>query len=459
MIVQSINPYDETVVAEYAMMDEHVLYQRVEASSESFRVWSEMSLARRSGVVHKLAEILRSQAEDLSVLITTEMGKLRTESLAEIEKCAQCCEFYAANADELLHPEFPTATLPDGVRGFVAFEPLGVILGIMPWNFPFWQVIRFAVPTMIAGNTVLLKHAPNVTGCALAVERLIQEALVSDDAPASVLQALIADVSAVEGILAHDAVQGVSLTGSEYAGSAVASLAGKYIKRSVLELGGSDPLLVLADADAEAAAAAAVQSRMQNAGQSCIAAKRFIVISEVHEAFVDAVERRIATLRQGNPLHDDTTIAPLARVDLAVKVHRQIEKSVSAGGVLRLGGKRSGAFVEPALLLDVPLTAPACSEETFGPLAVVLKAANEQEAVFLANATRYGLGASVWTRDNERAEHLARQLRAGSVFVNSVVRSMPSFPFGGVKKSGFGRELAQYGAKEFTNIKTVYISA
>jgi succinate-semialdehyde dehydrogenase/glutarate-semialdehyde dehydrogenase len=455
----SIHPYDQSIIAEYPIMDGKTLESRLESSAQGFLVWKKSTMQERSDLLKRVSTRLRADIDNLALLITMEMGKILAESRAEVEKCAMTCDFYAEHGEEYIREE----TLEDRFKpadmrlGKVAYEPLGVIFAIMPWNFPFWQVFRFAAPSLMAGNVALLKHAPNVVGCALAIEKIFKEAASELALPTTIFQTLVVDVDVVESTIAHDAVQGVTLTGSEYAGSSVAALAGKHIKRSVLELGGSDPLIVLADADVERAATVAVQSRMQNAGQSCIASKRFLVQTEVHDEFVHLLEQKISALKQGNPLESSTTTAPMARQDLAEKLSQQVETTQKQGGKLLLGGSANGSNFQPALFADVPTDSPAFNEETFGPVAAVVRVRDSEEAVILANRTRYGLGASVWTRDMERAEAVARRINAGAVFVNGMVKSTPQLPFGGIKKSGYGRELSYFGMKEFMNVKTVYI--
>jgi succinate-semialdehyde dehydrogenase/glutarate-semialdehyde dehydrogenase len=456
MIFTSIHPYNQSIIAEYPAIDVTTLEQRLESASRAFEAWRTTSFSHRADLLRRVASALRANKDTLARLITMEMGKILAESAAEIEKCALCCDFYAEHGEDYLRSEVLTSlNPPDALRSKVAFEPLGAIFAIMPWNYPFWQVFRFAAPSLMAGNVALLKHAPNVMGCALAIESLFREA----EAPSGVFQTLLVDIDVVERIIAHDAVQGVTLTGSEYAGSSVAALAGKYIKRTVLELGGSDPLIVLADADLERAASIAVQSRMQNAGQSCIASKRFLVESAMHDEFVHILAQKIAALKQGNPFDAETTTGSMARNDLAQKLRTQAEATVKAGGKLLVGGEQHQANFQPALLVDVPHTSPAFREETFGPLAAVVRVASADEAVLMANENRYGLGASVWTRDVERGERLAQRINAGAVFVNALVKSSPQLPFGGIKKSGYGRELSHYGMKEFMNAKTIVVGA
>jgi succinate-semialdehyde dehydrogenase / glutarate-semialdehyde dehydrogenase len=464
MTFQSIHPYDQSVIAEYPLLTEQMLEQRIESASRGFEHWRQTSLEERSDLLKRVASVLRAKNEECARLITMEMGKVLPEARAEVEKCAVCCDFYADYGAEYIREEIvgngsANGMVPkpaDMLRGKVRFEPLGAIFAIMPWNFPFWQVFRFAAPSLMAGNVALLKHAPNVVGCALAIERIFTEA----GAPSAIFQTLVVDIDVVERIIAHDAVQGITLTGSEFAGSSVAALAGKYIKRSVLELGGSDPLIVLADADLERAAAVAVQSRMQNAGQSCIASKRFLVHSAVHDEFVQLLEQKISVLKQGNPLESTTTTGPMARTSLAEKLAEQVRVTEKQGGKLLVGDTaqfQSGANFTPSLVVNTPHDSPAFREETFGPVAVVVWCSDDDEAVRLANNTQYGLGASVWTRDTERGERLAERINAGAVFVNGLVKSMPHVPFGGIKKSGYGRELSYFGMKEFMNAKTLYI--
>jgi succinate-semialdehyde dehydrogenase/glutarate-semialdehyde dehydrogenase len=379
------------------------------------------------------------------------MGKLLSEAKAEVEKSATACEYFAENAEGFLKDQ-PEVT--DAKQSFIAFQPIGAVLAIMPWNFPFWQVFRFATPALMAGNVGLLKHAPNVTKCSLMIERLFKEAGFPD----GVFQSLVIEVNLVEGIIASDIVQGVALTGSEAAGAQVASIAGKNIKRSVLELGGSDAFIVLPDADMDRTVKIATQSRMQNVGQSCIAAKRFIVLDSIKEEFVARFTESIKALVQGDPFKEGITFGPLARLDLAEKLEIQLKKSVEKGAKLLAGGKRQGCNFQATLLDNVQPGMPAFDEETFGPLAALITARSEDDAIALANQTRYGLGATVWSQDLKKAERIARELDSGSVLINSLMRSDVRLPFGGVKKSGYGRELSEFGIKEFVNVKTISIA-
>ena len=449
---KSINPFDRSVFAEHPLMTEQQLDQALQLSAQAFAAWRKSSFEERSQLLTNLAEVLRSGKEGYALTIAMEMGKVLQEARNEVEKCAVACEFYAANGEALLKDE---VIVTDAKKSLVTFQPVGAVFAIMPWNFPFWQVIRFAAPSIMAGNVVLLKHAPNVSQCS----KEIAKAFLQAGAMHGLFQSLIIDIRVTEKIIAHDIVQGVTLTGSEMAGSSVAALAGKHIRKSVLELGGSDPLIVLEDADLERAAEVAMQSRMQNAGQSCIASKRFIVLESVREAFQQQLQVVADRIQQGNQLHPSTTMGPMARADLAKKLELQQKASRKLRAEVLLGGKRDGNNYLPTLLTNVKPGMPAFDEELFGPIAAIIGAKNELEAIRLANTNRYGLGASVWTSDVKRGQRIARELNAGSVFINALVKSDPRLPFGGIKKSGYGRELSGYGLKEFTNVKTIFTGA
>jgi succinate-semialdehyde dehydrogenase / glutarate-semialdehyde dehydrogenase len=448
---KSIHPFDQSLVAEFPLMNSSDVQRKLELASKAFIDWKRTSFADRSGLMLKVASIIRNNKEEYARTITLEMGKLLSEARAEVEKSATVCEYFAQHAEEFLQDR---TVLTEAKQSFVAFQPVGAILAIMPWNFPFWQVFRFAAPALMAGNVGLLKHAPNVTKCSLMIEKIFLEA----GFPAGVFQSLVIEVNLVEGIISSDIVQGVALTGSEAAGSQVGSIAGKNIKRSVLELGGSDAFIVLPDADLDRTVKIATQSRMQNVGQSCIAAKRFIVLEEIKEKFITKFASHIQSLVQGNPLDEKSTLGPLARLDLAEKLEHQLKKSVNAGARLLTGGKREGCNFQATLLDNVQPGMSAFDEETFGPLAAVITAKTEEEAIALANRTRYGLGATVWTQDLKRGERIARELDSGSVLINALMRSDVRLPFGGVKKSGYGRELSDFGIKEFVNVKTISIA-
>ncbi|WP_128545704.1 NAD-dependent succinate-semialdehyde dehydrogenase [Larkinella soli] len=450
MAFTSVNPFSQKKLKKYPMLSPQSLDRKISLANRVFTDWSELSLGERIGYFRKLAAYLRREKQRYAALMTAEMGKTLKESAAEIEKCAVGCDYYIENAPKFLAD---LAVPTEAKKSFIAYQPLGVILAVMPWNFPFWQVFRFAVPSLIAGNVGLLKHAANVSGCSLAIEEIFRES----GFPEGVFQSLLIESKAVGSVLKDPRVKAVTLTGSEKAGASVASIAGSQIKKSVMELGGSDALIVLADADLDQAAKVAVQSRMQNAGQSCIAAKRFIVEKSVKPEFTERVLEHIREIRQGNPTVDETTMGPVARIDLAETIERQCAETVGQGARILHGGTRNGCNVEPILLDRVKPGMTAFEEETFGPLAVIIEAKDEQTAVRLANQSNYGLGSALWTRDLDRADRLARQIQAGSVFVNSLMRSDPRVPFGGLKLSGFGRELSEVGMKEFLNIKTVWM--
>jgi succinate-semialdehyde dehydrogenase / glutarate-semialdehyde dehydrogenase len=449
---KSIYPFDQSLIAEYPLMNSSTVQEKLNLASVAFRDWKRTSFSHRSELMLKVASIIRKNKDEYARTITLEMGKLLPEAKAEVEKSATACEYFAQYAEQFLKDQFiPT----EARKSFVVFQPIGAVLAIMPWNFPFWQVFRFAAPAIMAGNVGILKHAPNVTGCSLMLEKIFDEA----GFPPGVFQSFVIDVDLVEGIIASDIVQGVALTGSEAAGSKVGSLAGKNIKRSVLELGGSDAFIVLPDADLERTVKIATQSRMQNVGQSCIAAKRFIVVNGVKEEFVGRFEESVKALVQGDPLHERSTLGPLARLDLAEKIESQMKRSIDQGARLLTGGNRSGCNFQAVLLDNVQPGMPAFDEETFGPLGAIIGAKDEEEAIALANQTRYGLGATIWSQDLERAERVARHLDSGSVLINALMRSDVRLPFGGVKKSGYGRELSEFGIKEFVNIKTISITS
>ena len=453
MTFQSINPYNQQRLKTYRADSPAALERKLKQADRAFTDWSGLSLPKRVGYLRQIGDYLTAHKQSLGELITAEMGKTLKEAIAEVEKCAGGCTFYADHADAFLADQVIET---EARRSFITYQPLGPVLAIMPWNFPFWQVFRFAIPGLLAGNVGLLKHAPNVFGCALAIENVFRQCGLPD----GVFQSLLIDVAPVEELLKDRRVKAVTLTGSGRAGSSVASIAGREIKKSVLELGGSDALIVLADADLERAAETAVKSRMQNAGQSCIAAKRFIVEKSVKKQFTELVLHHIEQIRQGDPTDDATTMGPMARLDLADAIERQCRESVAKGARLLTGGqpvRRSGCNVQPMLLDKVKPGMAAFDEETFGPLAALIDAKDEADAIRLANQSDFGLGSALWTQDLDRADRLARQIQAGSVFVNGLMRSDARVPFGGIKNSGFGRELSEIGVKEFVNVKTVWI--
>ncbi len=448
---KSINPYNQSLLAEFEVFDNKKIESALLNAEDAFAVWSKSKTQYRSDLLINLAKILRSHKEKYALNISLEMGKILKESRAEVEKCAACCEFYAENGEKYLEVE---EVKSDAFKSVVAFDPIGAVFAVMPWNFPFWQVIRFAAPTIFAGNVGLLKHAKNVTQCALHLEEAFKEAGFPD----YVFQSLIIESSQAEKIIQHDIVQGVTLTGSEAAGSSIAALSGKHIKKTVMELGGSDPFIILEDADIILAAKAAAQSRMQNAGQSCIAAKRFIVIEKIKDEFITAFKNEVEKIKQGNQLDENTTMGPVSTLKSAGDLHQQQKDSINAGAELITGGNHDNANYQPTIIANVKNGMPAYEEELFGPIASIINAIDDEQAISIANDHRYGLGSTIFSRDLDKAYFLARKINSGSVFINTIVKSDPRLPFGGIKKSGYGRELSHYGLKEFTNIKTIYIN-
>lgn len=423
-------------------------------AAEAFDAWRDRPMREREALLDAAADVLEANTRRYAETMTREMGKPIGQAVAEVEKSAWGCRHYAEHASAYLEDEHHPS--PPGTTVKTVHQPLGPVLAVMPWNFPFWQVFRFAGPYLTAGNVGLLKHASNVPGCALAIEEVFREA----GYPEGVFQSLLIPSDLVEDIVSDERVRAATLTGSGPAGRAVAASAGENLKKTVLELGGSDPFVVLDDADIEAAADVGVRARTQNGGQSCIAAKRFIVHTDVYEPFVERLIEGFDSLVVGDPTDEDTDVGPQARPDLMRELHEQVAASVEAGATVRTGGEpldRPGAFYPPTVLTDIPAGCPADSEETFGPVAAVYEVADEAEAVELANDTEFGLGASVWTTDRERGEALARRIDAGCVYVNQLVKSDPRVPFGGVGESGYGRELSEAGIKEFVNKKTVWI--
>jgi succinate-semialdehyde dehydrogenase/glutarate-semialdehyde dehydrogenase len=453
MSIQSINPATGDVLDTFDETSTSEIRQAIAAAHAAFLEWRWRPFAERARLMREAGRVLRARRAELARTMTLEMGKPITQGEAEVDKCATTCDYFAEHAERFLAPE-PRAT--DAAKSFVRFDPLGVVLAVMPWNFPLWQVFRFAAPGLMAGNAGLLKHASNVPCCALAIEAVFAEA----GFPAGLFRTLLVSSSAVGPIIEDTRVAAVTLTGSESAGSKVAERAGREVKKTVLELGGSDPFIVLADADLDQAAKVAADARLINSGQSCICAKRFIVVESVREEFVKRFVAELGRRRMGDPLARDTEIGPQARADLRDDLHRQVEQSVQRGARLLLGGKvpaGPGAFYPATLLEAVDRGMPAFDEETFGPVAAVVRAKDEADAVQLANDSSFGLGASLWTRDRARGEALAAEIEAGAVFVNGLVKSDPRLPFGGIKRSGYGRELADYGIREFVNIKSVWI--
>ncbi len=453
MSLVSRNPYTGEVIKEFEPMSLGECVQKIQKSRKAFRYWEKTPVRERTGYFRAVSQRLREQQRAFAETITREMGKPIGQSLAEIEKCAWLLDHFADNAAKFLEEE-PVKT--DALRSYVAFEPLGIILGIMPWNFPFWQVFRFAVPALAAGNVCLLKHASNVPLTALAIEKLFQDSGL----PPYVFKTLLVDSGVAMQLVEQELVDGVSLTGSVEAGSQIASLAGRRIKKFVLELGGSDPFIVLEDADIPKTARMALQARMINSGQSCIAAKRFIVMADIAAPFMEALQREIHTVKIGDPMDAATTIGPLAKRELVEVLSGQLEDAERKGARIVYGPappSGEGFFFRPAIVSGVREEMRLLREEVFGPVMPVLSARTEEDLVEMANASPYGLGASIWTRDLARGEKLAREQRAGFVAINDMVKSDPRLPFGGIKKSGIGRELSHYGLKEFVNIKSVVI--
>ncbi len=456
MYIETINPATEKTIKRYPFQNDAEILKRINSAHSAFDVWRKMSFSERKVCMLRMASILRDEKETLAPIIIEEMGKPLASALNEIEKCAWVCEHYATEAERELAPTFIQT---EAFESKVVYQPLGVVLAIMPWNFPFWQVFRYAAPTLMAGNTTLLKHAPITTGCAFVIEALFKKA----GFPEGVFQTIVLDTEKTEMVLAHPAVVAVTLTGSGRAGSAVASLAGKHLKRAVLELGGNDPYLILADADLKLAAHAVVTSRLSNAGQSCIAAKRIIVVEPIYEQFIELLKEEMQSFEMGDPQLSTTTMGPIARADLREGLHKQVLMSQAKGAVVLVGGKipsMTGFYYPPTLLIDVMPGMPAFDEELFGPVIAVIKASDEKEAIRLANQSQFGLGGGVFTQDLVRGEKIAREeIETGTCVVNQFVASDPRLPFGGVKSSGYGRELSRAGIFEFVNIKTIVINS
>lgn len=454
MATESINPANGKLIRNYKEYSSTQVNNKINQTYKAWQSWKETSFNKRSGYMNMAADVLRKRKNELARLMALEMGKPLKAGIAEVEKCADVCEYYAANAARFLEDELIKT---DASKSFVTFQPLGVVLAIMPWNFPFWQLFRFLAPALMAGNCGLLKHASNVPGCALAIESIIKEA----GFPAHVFQILLVGSNEIDGILENKKISAVTLTGSTAAGKKVAEKAGSLLKKTVLELGGSDPYIILEDADLELAAETCVNSRLINSGQSCISAKRFIVVKKVEKEFLELFTKKMASKIIGDPLNEHTDVGPQARKDLRDDLHKQVIKSVSQGARCILGGEipqGESAFYPPTILTNVKKGMVAYEEELFGPVASIISARDEKQAIEIANDSIFGLGASIFSKDLERAEAIAAtQLEAGSCFVNSMVKSDPRLPFGGIKNSGYGRELGLYGIKEFVNIKTVYI--
>jgi len=454
MPIASINPATGKKLKEFSPFDDSEIEKRLKRAESAFKKYRRVAFSKRSELMEATAELLLQEKDKLAQIITLEMGKVFRASVEEIEKCARACRFYAENGERLLEDE---AAQTDAARSYVQYQPLGPILAIMPWNFPFWQVFRFATPALMAGNVGLLKHASNVPQCALAIEQVFCRAGFDD----GIFQTLLIEPEQVEKVIIDPRVKAVTLTGSEKAGSAVASTAAREIKKSVLELGGSDAFIVMPSADFQGALTIAIKDRTINTGQSCIAAKRLFIADEIYDSFLEEFVERMRALKVGDPMDPTTEIGPLATEQILQGVHYQVQKSIAAGAKLLTGGNRihgSGFFFEPTVLVDVPKESPAYREEVFGPVASMFRVRDAADAVAMANDSTFGLAASAWTNEPAEQELFTSALETGMVFINAMVASDPRLPFGGVKRSGFGRELGAAGIREFTNAKTIWIS-
>ncbi len=454
MKIESTNPVNGAVIRSYETHNSNEVAQIISLSHLAWEDWRKVPFSKRAEFLNRTASLLRERKADLAMLMALEMGKPLKGGIAEIEKCADCCEFYANNGADFLKDELVST---DATKSYISFQPIGVVLAIMPWNFPFWQVFRFLAPTLMAGNCGVLKHASNVFGCALEIENIIQAA----GFPENVFRTLLITGSEVNAVIENEFIMAVTLTGSTEAGKKVAEKAGSLIKKTVLELGGSDAYIVLYDADLELAAETCVNSRIINSGQSCIAAKRFVIVEQVIDDFTELFVKKMASKILGDPTDEKTDIGPQARIDLRDKLHEQVKESIKMNAKCLLGGfipEGDNAFYPPTVLTNVTKGMPAYDEELFGPVAAIISAKDETDAIRIANDSVFGLGAAIFSKDVKRAEIIAAtQLQAGACFVNSLVKSDSRLPFGGIKHSGYGRELSHYGIKEFVNIKTVYI--
>lgn len=453
-MLQSVNPANLQILKTYPQMQPSEVNKIIDLTSSAFKEWRDTSFNLRSELMMKAAHVLRVKKEDYSKLMTLEMGKPIAQSRAEVEKCAWVCEYYAENAEKFLADELIET---DASKSFVTFQPLGIVLAVMPWNFPFWQVFRFAAPGLMAGNAGILKHASNVSGCALAIEEVFREA----GFPENLFRTILVPSSQMEEVIKNEKIKAVTLTGSVPAGKAVAKTAGSVLKKTVMELGGSDPYVILEDADLEMAADTCATARLINGGQSCIAAKRFIVVEKIYDLFEKLFVEKMKSKKMGNPFDETNHIGPQASVPLRDELHQQVVRSIKLGAKLLCGGKipeMESAYYPPTVLSNVKKGMPAYDEELFGPVAALIKAKDEAEAIHIANDTIFGLGAAVFTNDVKSGERIAKEkIYAGCCFVNAFVKSDPRLPFGGIKESGYGRELSSFGIREFVNIKTVFI--
>lgn len=453
MGIATINPATGETLRTFTPLTQDEIKQKISQAESAFQDYRQTSMKQRGEWLQKAADILEEDANRYAKIMTTEMGKPIKGAIAEVNKCALVCRFYAENGEDFLK-DVPVST--DASQSFVRYAPLGIILAVMPWNFPFWQVFRFAAPSLMAGNVGLLKHASNVPQCALALEEIFTEA----GFPQGVFQSLLIGADAVESVINDDRVKAATLTGSEAAGASLASAAGKQIKKTVLELGGSDPFIVLESADIEGAIATGTTSRILNNGQSCIAAKRFIVVDSIADKFQQGLIEKFESLKINDPIYEDTDLGPLATESILEDLEKQVQKSVEKGAKVLIGGKRldrPGYFYTPTILTNITPETPAYFEEFFGPVALLFRVKNIDEAIELANATSFGLGASAWTNDENEQQRLMNEIEAGAVFINGLVKSDPRLPFGGIKRSGYGRELGIQGIHEFVNIKTIWV--
>lgn len=460
MAIASINPATGETIKTFEPLSQPQLDEKLQRAHETFHSYRQTSFAERAPLMLCAAEILETEKKDFARVMTIEMGKPINAAVQEVEKCAWVCRYYAENAEKHLADEIVET---DATKSYVHFQPLGVVLAVMPWNFPFWQVFRFAAPGLMAGNVGLLKHSSNVPQCALAIEDIFRRAGFAE----GVFQTLLIGSDLIQSVLEDPRVAAATLTGSEPAGRSVASIAGKQIKKTVLELGGSDPFIVMPSADLEAATTTAVKARTMNNGQSCIAAKRFIVHAQIYDEFEKRFVEAMKKLRVGDPMIESTDIGPLATEQILNDLEEQVQVSVAAGAKILTGGQKfkadgdlvRGHFYEPTVLVDIPKDSPAYRDEIFGPVASLFRVGNIDEAIELANATPLGLGSAAWTNDESEIRRCVDELEAGSVFINGMVASDPRLPFGGVKHSGYGRELSYFGIREFVNIKTVWIKS
>ena len=453
MAIETVNPATEEVIKSFTPTSDEEVKKIVDDVYNDFLKWKNEDLMHRKLLMLNVAKILRNEKRKYAEILTLEMGKPIIQAIAEVEKCAWVCEYYAENTEAILAKEFIET---DATQSYVQFDPIGIVLAVMPWNYPFWQVFRFAAPALMAGNAGILKHASNVPMSALAIEEIFQEA----GFPKNIFRTLIIESKQVDKVIENQKVKATTLTGSEYAGSIVASKSGKMLKKSVMELGGSDPFIILEDADIDLAVKTATTARLLNNGQSCIAAKRFILVEEIAEEFEKEFVNQFEQVVVGDPMDENTFLGPIAREDLLIELNEQVTKSVEDGAKILIGGKRlerEGYYYPATIITNVKKGMLAYDQELFGPVATIIKVKDEVEAIKVANDTPYGLGASLWTTDLDKAKLLAKEIDSGSVFINGMVKSDPRLPFGGVKFSGFGRELSHYGIKEFVNIKTVWV--